>query len=189
MHDHAATLSERRDANPENWLGDHGDMLYRYAFARVHDLHVAEDLVQETLISAIQARKQFRRGSSLRTWLVSILRFKIADYFKDHRRLRFAPSGQGQTGALSSLRAPQISNEDFRSLTEKQEFKQSVQRCVGELPVALAEVFLERLRTDQPVKDVADQLHISATNFSVRMYRARLLLRKCLERLWLGMRR
>ena len=37
------------------WLEEHGDALFRYAITRVRDSSVAEDLVQETLLSAMTA--------------------------------------------------------------------------------------------------------------------------------------
>jgi hypothetical protein len=37
-----------RGVNPESWVDDHGDCLYRYALLRVRRPEVAEDLVQET---------------------------------------------------------------------------------------------------------------------------------------------
>jgi len=40
--------------NPECWVDDHGDCLYRYALLRVRHPEVAEDLVQETLCAAVR---------------------------------------------------------------------------------------------------------------------------------------
>lgn len=39
---------------PHDWLNEHGDYLYRFALARLRDPHQAEDVVQETLLAAIQ---------------------------------------------------------------------------------------------------------------------------------------
>src|SRR5271169_5805468 len=39
--------------NPECWVDDHGDCLYRYALLRVRRPEVAEDLVQETLCARV----------------------------------------------------------------------------------------------------------------------------------------
>jgi RNA polymerase sigma-70 factor, ECF subfamily len=40
-------------SHAESWLDQHGDALFRYAFLRVRDSAVAEDLVQETLLAAL----------------------------------------------------------------------------------------------------------------------------------------
>ncbi len=46
------------------WLEEHGDALFRYAIIRVRDSSVAEDLVQETLLSAMTAMDSFQGASS-----------------------------------------------------------------------------------------------------------------------------
>src|ERR1700759_4058835 len=69
-------------ADPERWVDDHGDCLYRYALIRVRDREVAQDLVQETLLAAIRQVDKFKGRSSERTWLCSILKNKISDRFR-----------------------------------------------------------------------------------------------------------
>ena len=46
----------------------------------------AEDAVQETLIAALQGAKNFAGKSSVRTWLVGILKHKIVDHIRRARR-------------------------------------------------------------------------------------------------------
>ena len=65
-----------------SWLEVHGDALYRYARARTGSREAAEDLVQETLLAALEARDRFQNLSSVRTWLLSILRHKIIDHYR-----------------------------------------------------------------------------------------------------------
>jgi len=43
--------------NPEPWVDEHCDRLYRYALVRVCVPEVAEDLVQETLLAAVRSRE------------------------------------------------------------------------------------------------------------------------------------
>jgi Sigma-70 region 2 len=55
-------------ANPERWVDEHGDYLYRYALVRVRVPELAEDLVQETLLAAVRSREKFG-GRSFRAKL------------------------------------------------------------------------------------------------------------------------
>ena len=48
----------------------------------------AEDAVQETLIAAIRGAKDFAGKSSVRTWLVGILKHKIIDLIRRASRER-----------------------------------------------------------------------------------------------------
>lgn len=68
--------------NPEVWVDAHGDALFRYALVRVRQREVVEDLVQETLLSAMRSREKFAGQSSERSWLFGILKRKISDYFR-----------------------------------------------------------------------------------------------------------
>jgi DNA-directed RNA polymerase specialized sigma24 family protein len=44
---------------------------------------IAEDLVQETFFAAVRTSGSFRGKSSERSWLCSILKNKICDYFRE----------------------------------------------------------------------------------------------------------
>jgi DNA-directed RNA polymerase specialized sigma24 family protein len=75
---HATTTG----ADPERWVEEHRDRLYRYALLRVRRPEIAEDLVQETFFAAVRTFGSFRGKSSERSWLCGILKNKICDYFR-----------------------------------------------------------------------------------------------------------
>lgn len=56
--------------------------LFAFAFRVVRQREEAEDLVQDMWSSALRSAPSFEGRSSLRTWLVSILRRRIADRFR-----------------------------------------------------------------------------------------------------------
>src|SRR6516162_10667293 len=72
--------------NPERWVEDHGDYLFRYALCRVRRPEVAEDLVQETLCAAVRIHSTFLGKSSEHSWLCGILKNKVVDYFRKQLR-------------------------------------------------------------------------------------------------------
>ena len=76
--DDSDALSTAGDAS--TWLDEHGDVLYRYARSRIGHRELAEDLVQDTLLAALQSRDRFQGRATVRTWLLSILRHKIVDH-------------------------------------------------------------------------------------------------------------
>ena len=53
-------------ADPNRWVDDHGDCLFRYALLRVRIREVAEDLVQESLLAAMRQIDKFGGRSSER---------------------------------------------------------------------------------------------------------------------------
>ena len=65
--------------NPDQWVDRYSDSLFRYALTRLRRRQDAEDVVQETLLAALQAHRAFRGDSAEKTWLIGILRHKIVD--------------------------------------------------------------------------------------------------------------
>jgi RNA polymerase sigma-70 factor (ECF subfamily) len=59
--------------------------LYRLALAWCHDAALADDLVQETLLRALDRSAQLREPERLRSWLCSILANLLRDHYRRHR--------------------------------------------------------------------------------------------------------
>jgi RNA polymerase sigma-70 factor (ECF subfamily) len=72
-------------------LERHRPYLLRFALLQLRDRSAAEDAVQETLLAAIQGASRFAGQSSVRTWLVGILKHKIIDGIR--RSAREQPAG------------------------------------------------------------------------------------------------
>lgn len=180
-------------ADPGQWVSDHGEALYGYAMSRVRRSDVAEDLVQETLLSALKAAHGFEGRSTERTWLIGILRHKVLDYFRRMGRSKEvqAPElgeGAGSLGLFTKRGRwkpkPQAWGDDPAHLYEQAEFWQVYEACRAMLPTTLAEAYTLRELEGLSQQDVCKTLGITATNLSVRLHRARLALRHCLEERW-----
>ena len=75
-----------RSIDPELWVDRYEDYLYAFAQSWFVDRTTAEDIVQETFLSALNSIKNFKGHSSERTWLTSILKHKILDHFRKRQR-------------------------------------------------------------------------------------------------------
>src|SRR6185436_4285497 len=65
--------------------------LFRFVFSRTNlPAGDVDDLVQETLAHGWQQRREFLESSSFETWLLSIARHKIADFWRRRSRSRDA---------------------------------------------------------------------------------------------------
>jgi RNA polymerase sigma-70 factor, ECF subfamily len=183
-----SSLTSQLD-DPVNWVDRYGDALFRYVGARVSNREVAEDLVQETFLAAFRQRKSFDGKSTLGTWMLSILRHKIIDHYrKSHRQandinetLETAPSFSPAGKWLSS---PARWRQTPDQLAENAEFWHIVEGCLEDLPVHLAHAFELREIGLLSVEEASRQSGITPKNLAVRLHRARLLLRSCLERKW-----
>jgi RNA polymerase sigma-70 factor (ECF subfamily) len=188
-----ATSSEKMDAasEPSQWVERHGDALFRYAMLRVRDHAVAEELVQECLLGALDARKRFGGESSERTWLIGILKHKLLDHWR--RRGRDKPH-EASSAELHDLAVfdergywkgrVQAWRDDPAELIEQREFRQVLANCLRKLPATFATCFIMKEVDGLDSSEICQVLGITATNLWARMHRARLRLRECLERNW-----
>jgi RNA polymerase sigma factor (sigma-70 family) len=71
--------------NPDQWVDLYGDSLFSFTLKFISQTDVAQNLVQETFLAALQNRSSFKGNSSEKTWLIGILKNKITD----HLRLKY----------------------------------------------------------------------------------------------------
>lgn len=181
------------DYDPTQWVELFGDYLYRYAFLHLRNRESAEDVVQEAFLSAHKAWDRFERKSTVKTWLVSILRNKIIDYVRKNRKVQTVSyDGVGQDSSVDqSFNALGVWNEFLGEwegnpevLIEHQAFLERVKTCVKGLPENLRQPFVMRLVDELSTEEICENLDITPNNFWVILYRSRMRLRKCLDKNW-----
>src|SRR6266550_4727013 len=181
-------------SNPESWVDQYADYLYKYALLRLRDHGKAEDLVQDTFLTALKAATSFAGKSSERTWLVGILRNKIFDYFRKVSREvsfadleffneedseRFVAEGLGSGGWVRGL-GP-LEWPDPGASLDNQVFWKTFQECAQKLPKNINTAFCLREVDGLDTKEICAALNISDNNLGVMLHRARMALRRCLE--------
>jgi RNA polymerase sigma-70 factor (ECF subfamily) len=181
--------------DPSRWVDLHGDVLYRYALLRVRDQSVAEDLVQETFLSALQSTGEFKNESSRRTWLVGILKHKIVDHFRRNTvEIRAADIALWEEeddveffDRKGHWKRPLRDWKDSPAdLVENGEFWKVFQACLSRLPEAHRRAFTLREIDGTTSDEICEILSVSPENLWVMLHRARSRLRKCLDAKWFG---
>lgn len=175
-----------------HWVDEHADVLYRYALQRVRRRDVAEELVQETFLAALRAREGFAGQSSEQTWLVGILRHKIVDHIRRDAQAKSRNSQDKQDATVDRFfkkdghwkNGSSDWGVDPVALLEKRDFWMVFEKCFSGLPGKLADAFVLRELEELQPRQVCDNLKISESNLWVRLHRARVLLKECLERHW-----
>ncbi len=179
-------------SSPEDWVERHGDTLFRYAILRVRDRSAAEDLVQETFLAALKNRDSFSGDSSEATWLVGILKHKIADHFRRQLREVSTPEGDLDDPVEGELFdaagrwtiGPADWGGNPAELFRQKEFLDRFTKCLSGLSPNQANAFTLREIEGAASGEVCKILGISETNLWVILHRARTLLRLCLETHW-----
>jgi RNA polymerase sigma-70 factor (TIGR02943 family) len=180
--------------DPERWVDEHGDVLYRYALVRVRKPEIAQDLVQETLLAAMRSYEKFAGQSSVRSWLCGILKHKLGDYFRklgretsftdleflaDEYSEKFVPEGY-----WVHMNGPKEWKPEVDEVMHRDEFWKVMRECLGRLPDRVATVFMMREMDEIESKEICATLSISENNLWVMLHRARMALRECLEMNW-----
>jgi RNA polymerase sigma-70 factor (TIGR02943 family) len=178
--------------DPASWVDLYGDYLYAYTLSRTQNPSIAEDLVQETFLSALGARERFEGHSSVRTWFTGILKHKIIDHFRTKNKERPAEDIQCLVDLTDELFdhkgnwkvGPAEWSVNPTMLYERKEFRNVLSRCLSELSSRLASAFVLREMDGLTTEEICKVLDISSTNLWVILHRARMYLRRCLEINW-----
>lgn len=192
---------KEHDSSPEQWAELYGDYLYNYSISRVNSREVALDLVQETFLAGLSARTSFEGRSSVKTWLISILKRKIIDHYRKNYRnkedtildknfsegggeLPFYSDGE-MKGQWKADRVPQDWNISAEKALENEELGNIIKDCITALPDKWGAVFALRVVEELASEDVCKEMEITASNLWVILHRAKLQLRDCVEKNWL----
>src|SRR6185503_5776492 len=92
----------------DEFFADYFPRLFRFAVLRLRDQDAAEDLVQNSLISAVRNLRLWRGEASLFTWLCTICRREISAWEKRTSRcviVSIADDDPGLRAALESIGA------------------------------------------------------------------------------------
>jgi len=184
--------------NPEHWLTEHGDYLFRFAMLQLRDEHLAEDAVQETLLAALESRHHYSGKASEKTWLVGILKHKIVDLIRkkvreptqENLEEKMDDAQHDMVDALFDARGHWITPpQDWgnpEKMLEQKRFWEIFTECLKTLPPQLALLYSLREISGMATDEICKDMNISPTNSWVMLHRARIGLKECFEINWLG---
>jgi RNA polymerase sigma-70 factor (ECF subfamily) len=191
MNNKASTSSNT--VNPQIWLVEYHESLFKYALARLRDADLAEESIQETFLAALQSQKGFQGLASEKTWLISILKRKIYDHFRrigrDKQIKMSFPMERLRNDVFDSGRIPAVRSRiwfsDPSMVYEQKEFLKIIKHALSELPDRTAQAFILREVVELSSREICEFMHISIYNLYVMVHRARKHLRDDLQLKWL----
>lgn len=172
-----------------------GDLL-RIASLQLRDRHLAEDVVQETLLSALASAGSYAGRASVKTWLVGILKHKVIDALRARARGPRTMSDLGRetrTEDLDALfdeagawRDKPREWEDPAHAVRQRDFDRVLETCLRKLPGLSAQVFVLRELFEMSAEEVCGLAGVTRNHLNVLLYRARMSLRGCLDLNWVS---
>ena len=176
--------------NPNKWIDLYSDYLFNYTISRVSDREIAQDLVQDTFLAGLKSMKNFKGEASERTWLISILKRKIIDYYrkinsnKGKAEVRINYNDSESEGDWLEERVADPFDKTAEDTLQNSELGDAIHNCLEKLPKKQADVFKMKTILGYETEVICNELNITASNLWVIIHRARTQLRKCMEDNW-----
>ncbi|PHN03644.1 sigma-70 family RNA polymerase sigma factor [Flavilitoribacter nigricans] len=174
------------------WVRLYTKDLLLWAINKTADRHLAEDLVQETFLAAAENMEAFKGDSQVRTWLLGILKNKIAEYYTRTLRKyvgRPLPMEDLSTyfvagGHWTKEAQPNAWGASAENLTDIPAFNRILDNCIEHLPEIMNACIRLKFLDEKKGAQICQELGITATNYWQLIRRAKLQLRDCLENNW-----
>ncbi len=189
-------MTDQSKADSHSLIDAHGDALYRFALVRVRNKDVAEDLVQETFLAALQGTYRESGPTAERRWMIGIMKHKVVDYFRRTSREPIQQADQPGPAAEDAFlddghwkpeaATMQAWPEQPDRLIERRQFWDALSGCLDRLSPRAAQVFTLRELDELETEQICELLQLTPTNFGVILYRARKQLRDCLGSRYFG---
>jgi RNA polymerase sigma factor (sigma-70 family) len=187
---HIEEQADREKINSQHWQAKYYDSLYNYALCKLSNKHLAEDLVQETFLNALENVDRFEYRSSELTWLTAILKFKIYKVYRSKVKNKIVYSND-----LIILDKPNLMSEN-RSLyplivlspdfyTDLKTFETALLSHIRSLPSNWQRLYELQYELGKTTSEITGILKITNNNYWVLSHRLKSSLFKWFQDNWL----
>ena len=176
--------------NPDKWVDKYADYLYNYTIVRVNDHIVAQDLISETFLAGLKSKNNFKGEATERTWLISILKRKIIDYYrkinsnKGKAEVHITYRDDDAEGDWLEENAADPFDKNAEDKMENEELGLAIFECLEKLPEKQAAIFKKKTIENMDTEAICKEYKITPSNLWVIIHRARKSMIDCLEKNW-----
>lgn len=149
-------------------VGNSRNRLYRMAYSWTHNPHLADDLVQQTMVKALSKQRQLRDPAAAEAWLFRILSNCLKDYHRAKREV------------LTDDELVIVASRTPEHDTEEQQLVRKVRQAVQKLPLAQCQVITLVDLEGFTYASVSEILEIPVGTVMSRLCRGRRALREFL---------
>ncbi len=165
----------------------HEQRVYTLALRMLHNEHDAEDVTQQTFLSALENLAGFREEARFSTWLLRIATHAALKVLRKRRGLDVVSLDEATRPDPDTDHIPHPEyiadwRESPERLVQNRETRRLIEEALAELDEKHRLVFLLRDVQGLSVRETAEVLGLTEVNVKVRLLRARLQLRERLTR-------
>ncbi len=186
--DNRTLLDKIRSGDPgafEDLVRAYGDSVYGFGIRMCGEREDAKDVLQDTLLQAFRKLRTLKHPEALKSW---IFRVAANACLMKRRRGKYAPDREVSLDELAPRDAADAEAEipDTAELPdaslEREEIRAEVRAAIEEIPPHYRVVLLLRDMEHLSSREVSEVLDLPETAVKMRLHRARLMVRRALER-------
>ena len=175
----ADLLRAARNHDAEAWKTLYARYLplaWRYAYAQLGDIHLAEDVVSESMLALLKNIHQIESDAAhIASWLRSVVRNKVADHHRQSFRLKDRMEKIGRDSAAEcAVTSPCLA-------LESTETRARVIDILEQLPPKQRLILEWKYAEGMRVREIAERLNETEKGIEASLYRARREFRRCFE--------
>lgn len=157
----------------------HASRIINLAYRMVGNRAEAEDLAQETFLSAFKSLSTFRADSKFSTWLYRIATNKCKDWLRAKR-----PGLEPQDVDIDETLDIHVMDEQTpERLLSQQQVAQELEQAIQRLPPLYREAFVMKHVEGMSYEEMEAILDVNSDTLKMRVYKGRLQLSRDLARL------
>lgn len=168
----------------KQWIDLYSSELLNRAFYLTSDNEEAKDIVQNVFLAACSGYQSYKGNSSAKTWLHSILKNKVADFYRQKYKTPSKISLDNffdEAGTWKNAENLLVAWDEATISGDYAEFDHLLKKCIDNLapkwgiPIKL--YYLQEKKS----AEICQEIGITTTNLWKILQRARLQVRECLE--------
>tara|TARA_B000000532_G_scaffold240157_1_gene230636 strand:+ start:800 stop:1369 length:570 start_codon:yes stop_codon:yes gene_type:complete len=155
------------------------DKLLNYIYQFVHDIDLAEDLLQDTFLKLYTHKNSYKNIAKFSTWIYTIAgNFAKTELRKTKRRKTY--SNSELIYSEDELVVPDFSNEADNEILNKS-LKNDLKDCLSKLPLDFRTIIILRDIQELSYDEISIIIELPLGTVKSRINRARLKLYECLN--------
>lgn len=148
-------------------IREHQDKIYRLVFSLVRNESAADEIVQNTFISAYKNIKKFRHQSSLSTWLSRIAINNTRNHYRKRKFFSLFYNNDDE----NPVEIEDVS-QNIEKDVERNAIMKKVQNAIDSLPRRQKEVFIMKHIQGMDIAHISEILEISAGSVKANIFKS-----------------
>lgn len=149
------------------------DRLFGFTLKMLPNFAIAEDIMQETMMTMWRKFDEFEEGTSFSAWGIKIARYKIMEFHQQNKKAGVV--------YLSDEILRRLTDDDRPGKLENSYFE-ALHHCVDKLKDQNHHIITLRYSRQMPVKQIAEELSVSVNVVYKSIAKIHYMLQQCIEK-------